>query len=181
MADAVAGFFEAVFMTLSLLFAGLVYYSPGLRKALWDCLREALGDDEDEPETQEEETEERLVKEKRTKGKKKSEAMAEAGAVKDLWARDESFTGPSKDSWARDEIFRFLRRSLQQLPGSDLTWPAWQDCCASCLRTFQAYHLSAWAAGSMESAWNVALPGPPAKTLQVLKLPAAGWLNSWHG
>mmetsp|Transcript_68959 Transcript_68959/g.161611 ORF Transcript_68959/g.161611 Transcript_68959/m.161611 type:complete len:80 (-) Transcript_68959:212-451(-) len=74
--DAVTGFFFVVLVLALALFSALFFQSPGLRKALWDLLSEALGgDDEDEDKEGKEDDgdagDERVRREKRGGGKKK--------------------------------------------------------------------------------------------------------------
>mmetsp|Transcript_48040 Transcript_48040/g.89948 ORF Transcript_48040/g.89948 Transcript_48040/m.89948 type:complete len:81 (-) Transcript_48040:86-328(-) len=76
MDDAVTGFFFVVLVLALASFSALFFQSPGLRKALWDLLSEALGgDDEDEDkETKEDEADtgdERARRDRRSGGKKK--------------------------------------------------------------------------------------------------------------
>lgn len=75
MEDAVTGFFFVALVVALALFSALFFQSPGLRKALWDLLSEALGGDDDEEKKKEEEDDddgdEKAKREKRNRGKKR--------------------------------------------------------------------------------------------------------------
>eukprot|EP00434_Breviolum_minutum_P011422 symbB.v1.2.010073.t1/scaffold649.1/size176475/3 len=77
MEDAVTGFFFVALVIALALFSALFFQSPGLRKALWDLLSDALGgDDEDENKKEEDEddadgADDKAKREKRNRGSKK--------------------------------------------------------------------------------------------------------------